>query len=106
MLASGVAAAGSCTSRTLPLPPPEVKSVSAPDEAGLVTVSGIALEGASVGVLNERTQTGVITTSDQARCSSSCEWEARLPAQPGDGLRVWQFFETSGSKDVSVPRRR
>src|SRR5262245_8866999 len=97
-----VAAAAGCTSRTLPLPPPEVKSVSVPDADGWVTVSGYALEGASVGVMNERTQEGVITASTQDECDNTCAWEARLRAEIGDPLRVWQFFETDGAKDIVV----
>jgi hypothetical protein len=94
---------GACTSRTLPLPPPEVKSVTVPDSDGLVTVRGFALEGASVGVMNDRTQEGVITASLDAHCENTCPWEARLHAEIGDSLRVWQFFETGGAKDVTVP---
>jgi hypothetical protein len=96
---------GSCTSRTLPLPPPEVKSVTAPDSDGLVTVSGFALEGASIGVMNERTQEGVITASAMQGCENTCPWEARLHAEIGDSLRVWQFLETGGAKDITVPKR-
>jgi hypothetical protein len=96
---------GSCTSRTLPLPPPEVRSVTAPDSDGLVTVAGYALEGASVGVMNERTQEGVITASAMEGCSSTCPWEARIHAEIDDSLRVWQFIETDGARDVSVPER-
>jgi hypothetical protein len=96
---------GSCTSRTLPLPPPEVKSVTAPDSDGLVTISGFALEGASIGVMNDRTQEGVITASAMEGCESTCPWEASLHAEIGDSLRVWQFLETSGAKDITVPKR-
>ncbi len=101
----GLLGLASCTSRTLPLPPPEVKSVTAPDSDGLVTVSGYALEGASVGVMNESTQAGVITASDEQDCDNTCPWEARLHAEVGDSLRVWQFFETGGAKDVTVPKK-
>lgn len=102
----GLSAVGSsCTSRTLPLPPPEVKSVSVPDSDGLVTVSGYALEGASVGVMNDRTQEGVITASEQTDCDNTCLWEARIHAEVGDSLRVWQFFETDGAKDITVPKK-
>ena len=99
-----ILAAASCTSRTLPLPPPEVKSVTAPDADGWVTVSGYALEGASVGVMNERTQEGTITATMGDGCDT-CEWEARIRAEIGDSLRVWQFFETDGAKDITVPKR-
>lgn len=97
-------AVGSCTSRTLPLPPPVVNRVSAPDADGFVTVRGYALESASIGVVNDRTLDGVITTSSQEGCESACAWQARIAAQAGDTLRVWQFFETEGSTDVAVPR--
>ncbi|HKP62400.1 MAG TPA: hypothetical protein VJV78_36955 [Polyangiales bacterium] len=94
-----------CTSRTLPLPPPEVSSVSAPDADGFVSVSGYALEGASVGVFNDRTGDGVVVpVADEDSCDNTCAWEARIRAQVGDSLRVWQFFETEGSIDVSVPK--
>ena len=100
--AFGIAVAR-CTSRTLPLPPPEVSRVTAPDADGLVTVTGYALEGASVGVVNDRTLEGVVVSSMNTSCDSTCPWEARLAARVGDGLRVWQFFETTGGKEVVVP---
>jgi len=103
VLVSGAIALPGCTSRTLPLPPPEVRSVSAPDQDGFVTVSGYALENASVGVVNDRTMEGVIASSGNSECDSTCPWEARLRAQVGDQLRVWQFFETDGARDVRVP---
>jgi hypothetical protein len=102
---TGLSGLASCTSRTLPLPPPEVKSVTAPDSDGLVTVFGYALEGASIGVVNDRTQEGVITTSNESDCDNTCPWEARIHAELGDPLRVWQFFETDGAKDLRVPKK-
>jgi len=102
LLLTALWAAG-CTSRTLPLPPPEVQEVSAPDADGLVTVRGLALEGAAVGVLNDLDGRGVIVSSDDGGCNSACPFEAKLPAEPNDQLRVWQFFETASTTDVSVP---
>jgi adenine C2-methylase RlmN of 23S rRNA A2503 and tRNA A37 len=93
---------GSCTSRTLPLPPPQVSSVSSPLH-GKVTVSGYALEGASVGVVNDRTLQGTVVTSPKTGCESTCPFEATLEARTGDNLRVWQFFETESSIDAVVP---
>ena len=93
-----------CTSRTTPLPPPVVSTVSRPDDAGQVTVLGQSLSGASIGVINERTLDGVITTPDDT-CRSTCEFRAVLAAESGDTLRVWQFFETEGIKEVAVPER-
>ncbi len=92
-----------CTSRTLPLPPPEVSSVSLPNSLGQVTVSGYALEGASIGVVNDRTLAGTITTSAKSNCDRTCPFTATVPAKSGDGLRVWQFFETEGSIEEVVP---
>jgi hypothetical protein len=103
LLLLGLGAAPGCTSRTLPLPPPNVDSVAAPNPQGLSLVTGSAHEGASVGIVNDRTMTGVIVTSTETDCSSTCAFEARIEAEPGDSLRVWQFFETSGSRDVQVP---
>lgn len=103
----GLAAAlgvASCTSRTLPLPPPEVGSVGAPNAGGLVTVKGYALEGASVGLVNDRTLQGTIVTSPESACNDTCPFEATIAAQAGDNLRVWQFFETEGAIEAQVPR--
>jgi hypothetical protein len=96
-------AAASCTSRTLPLPPPVVDDVAAPTPQGLVRVSGHAHENASVGVLNDSTMTGVIVTSPETNCNRVCPWEALVPASAGDQLRIWQFFETSGFVETTVP---
>lgn len=98
-LAGGVG----CTSRTLPLPPPEVMQVSSPDENGLVTVQGRAREGASIGVVNDMNATGTIVTSLEDGCGSACPFEATLKAASGDQLRVWQFYETEGSLETMVP---
>lgn len=102
---SGVWLAGACTSRTLPLPPPIVQSLSAPDAEGMVRVRGLAHEGASVGVMNEATQEGVLTSSPEIHCGSSCPFEVRIAAEAGDPLRVWQFFETESSTYGVVPDR-
>jgi hypothetical protein len=93
----------SCTSRTTPLPPPEVMSVSKPDADGFVSVTGFALEGASIGVVNDSTLEGVITTNDEPGCQHTCMFRARLAAKSGDGLRVWQFFEVESGQDAHVP---
>ncbi len=102
----GLCGVGGCTSRTLPLPPPEISQVSAPDGSGNVTVKGLALEGASIGAVNDRTLEGSITTSPTDDCNSVCEFEVVLKAAEGDSLRVWQFFETEGAREVLVPRER
>jgi hypothetical protein len=97
-----LAAASGCNSRTLPLPPPIVQSLSLPDEDGLVRVRGLAHEGASIGVMNEATQEGVVVTSHETGCDSSCAFEAHIAAEAGDTIRVWQFFETESSRHVEV----
>jgi len=80
--------------------------VTSPDADGYVTVTGYALEGASVGVVNDRTLEGTVVTTDADECESTCAWEARLRAEAGDPLRAWQFFETEGSINVQVPKPR
>ena len=104
LLAALIVTIGACASRTTPLPPPEVSSVGRPNDAGEVAVVGLALEGASVAVINERTLEGTITTPDQAGCSSVCEFHAALKAESGDPLRVWQFFDTEGALLTAVPK--
>lgn len=103
LLVLTVGALFACTSRTLPLPPPEVSQVSPPDADGYVTVEGRAREGASVAVLNDATLEGTIVTSQEVGCSSSCAFQARLLADSGDPLRVWQFFETDTAIESVVP---
>ena len=101
---AGLTAGPSCVSRTTPLPPPEVSSVSLPNADGIVTVTGQALEGSSVGVINNSSLEGVITTPPPD-CGNTCRFEAHLPADSGDTLRVWQFTETDGLQDVPVPSK-
>ena len=101
LAAAGTLAA--CTSRTLPLPPPEVNRVSEPGVDGFVVVEGRAREGASVGVLNDATLEGTVVTSQEVGCNSSCPFSARLEAESGDPIRVWQFYETENSIHSDVP---
>jgi len=98
-------AAGGCTTRTVPLPPPIVEALSRPDEDGMVHITGLCHEGASVGVLNENTQEGVLTSSPEVGCDSSCPWEVRIRADIDDELRIWQFFETESGLQRTVPDR-
>jgi hypothetical protein len=93
-----------CTSRTLPLPPPDVDQLAAPNTQGLVMVRGTAHAGASVGVLNERSQLGVIGTAADNDCDSACPFVIEIPAKSGDPIRVWQFFTTPSSRDLKVPK--
>ncbi|HEX4352744.1 MAG TPA: hypothetical protein VHZ95_07525 [Polyangiales bacterium] len=81
-----------------------MSEISSPDNDGNVTVTGTALEGASIGVINSRTLNGVIGTSAQTDCDSACPFTIVLAADGGDSLRVWQFFEIENGEDVSVPK--
>jgi hypothetical protein len=91
-----------CTARTLPLPPPTVDDLGVPNAQGLLAVSGTAQEGAAVGILNETSGLGVIVTSPMEGCDRVCPYEAEIAAEPGDALRIWQFFETSSAAEVIV----
>jgi hypothetical protein len=93
-----------CTARTLPLPPPELDPLVAPNAQGLVRVSGTAQEGAAIGVLNEMTNQGVIATSADSGCDRSCKFEVMLAAHPGDSIRVWQFYDTPENVTLKVPK--
>jgi hypothetical protein len=53
--------------------------------------------------MNDSTLTGVIVTSEEQGCDRACPFEAELPAEPGDVIRVWQFYETKSSLQVVVP---
>lgn len=97
--------ASACTTRTVPLPPPIVESLSKPDEDGMVHLKGFCHEGASVGVLNENSQQGVVTSSPEVSCDSTCPWEVSIRADIDDELRIWQFFETESGSQRIVPDR-
>ena len=92
-----------CASRTLPLPPPDVDPLAAPNSQGLVLVQGTANPGASIGVLNERTEKGLIGTAD-AKCDVACPFKLQIEAKAGDPIRVWQFYTTPSSRDLKVPK--
>jgi hypothetical protein len=94
----------SCTARTLPLPPPDLDPLVAPNAQGLVLVTGMSQEGAAVAVLNESTGNGVIVTSPMKGCDHACRFQASIAAKSGDTLRVWQFYETSSTRDLKVPK--
>jgi hypothetical protein len=103
LLAALVGAA--CTSRTVPLPPPTIDSVSAVSAQGLTLVKGFCEEGASIAVLNERSERGVLLSSGETGCGNTCPFEAELAAEPGDTLRVWQFRGTTNPAYETVPER-
>lgn len=100
LLAAGLCLAG-CLSPTLPLPPPDRPSVSAPDENGLARLQGIA-PAAKVEVIAWNRQTDLISgqvTGDDAL------YDFTIPAKVGDDIVVWyeQGDQTSQSVTVVVP---
>jgi hypothetical protein len=102
-LLAGALALGSCNATpTLPLPPPVVGVVTV-DEQGIALVKGEVHEHAYVSVLNERTEAGVITRADH-----DGNFEARIAAEAGDLLTIWQEVagETSEQKQTTVQEPR
>lgn len=95
------AGAAGCTSRTLPLPPPAIDRVAANGD-GTVAVSGFALAGSYVGVINEDRETGVVVVPEDVDCEDRCPFQATLPGEEGQTLRIWQFFDTSSSSFHTV----
>ncbi len=96
LVALGVACS-SGASPTLPIPPPSALT-SAPDEDGVVTITGNgAIEGALVSAYNERTERGVIETADDAGA-----FVLRLEAQTGDSILVWQRVGTQSGQVLSL----
>lgn len=96
LVALGVACS-SGASPTLPIPPPSALT-SAPDEDGVVTITGNgAIEGALVSAYNERTGRGVIETADDAGA-----FVLRLEAQTGDSILVWQRVGTQSGQVLSL----
>ncbi|MDH5674901.1 MAG: hypothetical protein OEZ06_22415 [Myxococcales bacterium] len=102
LLLLGLAGTG-CTSRTLPLPPPDVEPLAGVDVQGQLLVRGTAKETAWVAVINESTGFGTVVHIDQEGCNSSCPFEVQLPASAGDDIAAWQFFETSDRFFGTVP---
>jgi hypothetical protein len=88
-MGTGAASGGvlvGCTAPTIPLPPPAALVVEGPDASGFVVVRGTVLARAYVGVLNTRLERGVLVRAD-----ASGRFEARLEAEAGDILQVWQL---------------
>jgi hypothetical protein len=56
-----------------------------------------------VGVLNDRTMEGTITTSADVDCSGACAFSAEVPGESEDPIRVWQFYETESTIETMVP---
>jgi hypothetical protein len=96
-------AAGGCASPTLPLPPPEVPSVSKGSDADHVTLTsscGGAEDGALIVVINysappEDQVGGAFATS----CGS---WQASVWAHKGDTLTITQQYGGQDSQSTTV----
>ena len=97
-----LAGLASCSTPTLPLPPPAALSVTPPDASGFVTVEGEALPEAFVFCVNEVTERGVIGRPDM-----DGRFTLVLEAEPTHYLRVWQEIGTDqGPKvPIEVPAR-
>ncbi|MBK8253343.1 MAG: hypothetical protein IPK82_11845 [Polyangiaceae bacterium] len=77
----------SCLSPTLPLPPPDIDSVTQTDD-GLWQVAGTCKPGAMVTVLNDETGTGVVF-EDREQIG---QWVVQLPGDLCDAAWVSQEF--------------
>ncbi len=89
----------SCATPTLPLPPPMVSAISAP-ENGLVRVEGQGLPDAWIMCVNNDTEEGIIGRSD-----ASGEFAFEIRAESGHYLTVWQRVATDigPGLDLVVP---
>jgi hypothetical protein len=100
VLAIALAISPACNSApTLPLPPP-VATVGTPDMQGYALVSGEVNPLSYVFVFNEESEGGVITRADEEGL-----FEARILAEPGDVITIWQEADgiTGEQKQVAVP---
>lgn len=90
-----------CLSPTLPLPPPGAPDVSAVDKDGNVTLTGTANANALVYAYNDRSGGGAIATAD-----ADGAYKAKLAAQLGDQIEVWQEVgnDRSGTAYVTVKK--
>jgi hypothetical protein len=89
----GALAGTSCLSPTLPLPPPDVDSVTESAEAGRWQISGTCKPGALVTVMNDATGEGVVYEDR----SESGHWFVELPAELCDPAWVSQEYGTQES---------
>jgi hypothetical protein len=89
----GALATTSCLSPTLPLPPPEVETVTQSTEAGVWMISGTCKPGALVTVLNDATGEGAVY-EDRAE---SGQWFVELQADQCDPGWAKQEHGTQGS---------
>ena len=92
-----VVGVASCSTPTLPLPPPAAVTASPPDATGLVTVTGEVQPEAFVFCLNRQTERGVIERPDETG-----RFTLVIQASPGHYLDVWQEIGTDQGPKVPV----
>lgn len=80
----------SCLSPTLPLPPPDVESITPSAEPGVWFVSGSCAPGALVTVLNDETGQGAVFEDRE----ESGHWSVKLVAEECD--QAWASQERDG----------
>jgi hypothetical protein len=73
-------ASASCLSPTLPLPPPDVESITPAAEPGVWNVAGTCAPGALVTVLNEDTGLGAVFEDRE----ETGHWSVQLTAEECD----------------------
>jgi hypothetical protein len=76
--------AAGCLSPTLPLPPPGEPTITAPDEAGYVTLTGSVPPRAEAVAHNIRTDKTFGDLTDETG-----SYEIVMPAEIGDEIRVY-----------------
>lgn len=86
-------AGASCLSPTLPLPPPDVETVTLSSDPTRWSISGTCTPGALVIVLNDDTGEGAVY-EDRAE---SGQWFIQLEADKCDRAWVSQQYGTDGS---------
>jgi hypothetical protein len=94
LLVAGLCLA-SCLSPTLPLPPPDRPSVSAPDETGLVRLQGVAAPKAEVIAWNHANDliAGQVTGDDSL-------YDFTIKAQANDFIELWYVQGADESQTV------
>jgi len=92
----GLGAGWGCTSApTLPVPPPAVEALSAPDPDGFVQAAGTARSEAFVACVNMDTDAGVIVRADLEGA-----WQLEIEGMSGDTLLFFQLQDGGGGTPV------